>query len=141
MQIVRAKFDRFWYECEAVLNEEVGVAMDDHRHSEVTHLASAISIRDIWECVKGFLPTPLFPARSVSIYNFGRKHSVRRKLYTWEAKHPMSGNMPACSVNTAFLSIDEKHKIKVGEPNFPVAAAERGRQVVVSMNKSSGWGS
>jgi len=51
MQIVRAKFDRFWSECEAVLNEEVGVAMDDHRHSEVTHLVSAISIRDIWECV------------------------------------------------------------------------------------------
>lgn len=46
----------------------------------------------------------------------------------------ISGNMPACSVNTAFLSIDEKHRIKVGEPNFPVAAAEWGRQVVVSMN-------
>ena len=58
------------------------MAMDDHHHSEVTHLASAISIMDIWECVKGFLPTPLFPARSVSVYNFGPKQSVRRKLYT-----------------------------------------------------------
>ena len=35
----------------------------------------------------------------------------------------------------AFLSIDDKHRIKVGEPNLPVAAAERGRRVV-SMNKS-----
>lgn len=52
----RAKFDRFWSECEAVLNEEVGVAVDDRRHSEVTHLASAISIRDLWECVKQRFP-------------------------------------------------------------------------------------
>ena len=48
----QAKFDRFWSECEAVLNEEVGVAVDDRRHLEVTHLATAISIRDLWERVK-----------------------------------------------------------------------------------------
>ena len=30
-----------------------------------------------------------------------------------------------------FACIDDKHKIKVGEPNFPVASAERGRQVLV----------
>ena len=28
-----------------------------------------------------------------------------------------------------FISIDDKHKIKVGEPNCPVASAERGRRV------------
>lgn len=33
--------------------------------------------------------------------------------------------------HSLFLSIDDKHKIKVGEPNFPVAAAERGRRVPV----------
>ena len=27
--------------------------------------------------------------------------------------------------------LDDKHKVKVGEPNYPVAAAERGRQVLV----------
>ena len=31
-----------------------------------------------------------------------------------------------------FLSIDDKHKIKIGEPGFPVAAADRGKQVIVS---------
>ena len=30
-----------------------------------------------------------------------------------------------------FACIDDKHKVKVGEPNFPVASAERGRQVLV----------
>lgn len=29
------------------------------------------------------------------------------------------------------LSIDDKHRLKVGEPGFPVAAAERGRRVMV----------
>lgn len=30
-----------------------------------------------------------------------------------------------------FACIDDKHKVKVGEPNFPVASTERGRQVLV----------
>ena len=30
-----------------------------------------------------------------------------------------------------FISIDDKHKIKIGEPNCPVASAERGRRVPV----------
>ena len=38
--------------------------------------------------------------------------------------------------NSSFLSIDDKHRIKIGEPNFPVAAAERGRRVAVRMTKS-----
>ena len=29
------------------------------------------------------------------------------------------------------LCIDDKHRLKVGEPGFPVAAAERGRKVIV----------
>ena len=33
---------------------------------------------------------------------------------------------------SVFACIDDKHRIKVGEPGFPVAAAERGRQVIVS---------
>ena len=33
---------------------------------------------------------------------------------------------------SVFACIDDKHRIKFGEPGFPVAAAERGRQVIVS---------
>ena len=29
------------------------------------------------------------------------------------------------------VCIDDKHRLKVGEPWFPVAAAERGRKVIV----------
>ena len=37
---------------------------------------------------------------------------------------------------SAFACLDDKHKVKVGEPGFPVAAAERGRQVLVHSSTS-----
>ena len=37
-----------------------------------------------------------------------------------------------CREYYRFVCLDNKHRINVGEPNFPVAAAERGRQVIVS---------
>ena len=43
----RAKFDAFWEQCSMYLNEFVGTAVDDRRHSEVVHLAQAISVRDL----------------------------------------------------------------------------------------------
>ena len=33
-----------------------------------------------------------------------------------------------------FVCLDDKHRCKIGEPSFPVAAAERGRRVLVSRN-------
>ena len=33
------------------------------------------------------------------------------------------------------VSMDDKHKIKVGEPSYPLAAAERGKQVIVGPNQ------
>ena len=37
---------------------------------------------------------------------------------------------------SAFACLDDKHKVKVGEPGFPVAAAECGRQVLVHSSTS-----
>ena len=37
---------------------------------------------------------------------------------------------------SVFACLDDKHKVKVGEPGFPVAAAERGRQVLVHSSTS-----
>ena len=34
-----------------------------------------------------------------------------------------------------FICLDDKHRVKVGEPEVPVAAVERGRQVLVSKNE------
>ena len=35
-----------------------------------------------------------------------------------------------------FICVDDKHRIKVGEPGFPVAAVERGREVILSLNET-----
>ena len=33
------------------------------------------------------------------------------------------------------VSSDDKHKVKVGEPSYPLAAVERGKQVIVGANQ------
>ena len=38
--------------------------------------------------------------------------------------------------NSVLLSVDDKHKIKIGEPGHPVAAVERGKKVVIGLNQS-----
>lgn len=85
----RAKFDRFWSECECILNEEVGVAVDDRRHTEVTHLASAISIRDLWEHVKERLPadTPVPSQERLRLQFWPKtKHAMKTLHYTGRLK-------------------------------------------------------
>ena len=47
----RTRFEHFWSEAEKYINEDLGVAVDDRRHGDVTHLAKAISIRDLREQV------------------------------------------------------------------------------------------
>ena len=47
----KTKFSVFWDEAKKFINEDLGVAVDDRRHGEVTHLAKAISVRDLREQV------------------------------------------------------------------------------------------
>ena len=51
-----AKFDIFWNQCSTYLNETIGTAVDDRRHSEVVHLAHAISVRDLQDQVQKRCP-------------------------------------------------------------------------------------
>ena len=37
---------------------------------------------------------------------------------------------------STFICINDKHRIKIGEPGYPVAAVERGRQVIVSQTET-----
>lgn len=38
--------------------------------------------------------------------------------------------------NSHFVCMDDKHRIKVGEPKHPVAATDRGRRVIVGLNET-----
>ena len=38
----------FWLACEQLLNDEIGLAVDNRRHDFVTHVAPLVSVRDLW---------------------------------------------------------------------------------------------
>ena len=50
------KYELFWEECKKYIEEEVETAVDDRRHGEHTHLAKAISARDLLEQVEKRCP-------------------------------------------------------------------------------------
>ena len=50
------KFQAFWDEAAKFIDEYVGTAVDDRRHTTITHLAKAISIRDFRDQVAARLP-------------------------------------------------------------------------------------
>lgn len=137
--------------CDAVLNEEIDTLVDDSHHSGVTHLASALSLRDLFERVSQRLPEgmPLPSLECLRLQFWPKtKHAKASLHYTGHLKlkfmiqqfhkeHPDKHYAAAlfqyqreftlkfCE-HTAFVCLDDKHRIKIGEPGFPVAAAECG---------------
>jgi len=55
-QTSKTKFEVFWEEAKKYINESLGTAVDDRCHGEVTHLAKAISVRDLREQVALLCP-------------------------------------------------------------------------------------
>ncbi len=55
---------------------------------------------------------------AAAIFRYQREHALKYRDYS------------------GFICLDDKHRIKVGEPGFPVAAAERGRRVIVSKTQT-----
>lgn len=51
-----SKFDVFWSKAKEFLEEDIGTAVADRRHSQVVHLAKAVSVRDLREQVKSRCP-------------------------------------------------------------------------------------
>ena len=48
-------------------------------------------------------------------------------IFRYLREYSLSHNLLIC--------LDDKHRVKVGEPGYPVAAAERGRRVIVSLQE------
>ena len=77
----RTRFEHFWSEAMKYINEDLGVAVDDRRHGDVTHLAKAISIRDLREQVSlDALHVQQFQVRNGSGCNSGPKHQKPASL-------------------------------------------------------------
>uniref|UniRef100_A0A1X7UZ84 Uncharacterized protein n=1 Tax=Amphimedon queenslandica TaxID=400682 RepID=A0A1X7UZ84_AMPQE len=130
-------------------------AVHERRHDTVTFMAKAISVRDLIQEVTRLCPegTPV-PSQAWVFLNICPRnpHSLVAKRYTGrlQAKHVIQKRQFRKSHPDAhycaalfqymrdytikyrdislFLCLDDKHRIKIGEPGFPVAAAECGRQ-------------
>lgn len=53
----KAMYDAFWDECGKCLEQNVRSAVDDRRHGDVTHIATAISVCDLRDQVAAKCPT------------------------------------------------------------------------------------
>ncbi len=196
-QVTKTKYDVFWDEAKKYINEDIGVAVDDRRHGDVTHMAKAISVRDLRDQVTSKCPPgelnycrkyniclgmqlvtymyayniiitqflfdlgtlipseewlrlqfwPKTKAAKVAMQYTGRlnvRYMVQKRQFRknhgdehYAAAQYRYMREYAVKLNLsdhycAMISIDDKHRLKVGEPGFPVAAAERGRRVIVS---------
>lgn len=131
----------------------------------MTHIAKAVSIRDLRDQVQAKCPPgtpvpscewirlqfwPKSRSDSASMQHTGRfklkkKYMVQRRQFR---KQHVDAHYAAAvfrylreyavqfrEVSTV-VCLDDKHRCKVGEPSFPVAAAERGRKVLVSLTQS-----
>ena len=156
------KFSVFWSECKSYLENVTEVAVQERRHGEITYLASALSSRDMLEEVAKRCPegTPI-PSEAWLRYQFWPTDPSKRSAsqYTGRLKvkykvqarqfrkfHPDSHYASALyrylrcfaikyASFASFFSLDDKHHCKVGEPGHPVAAVERGKRVIVALDK------
>ncbi len=157
------KYDAFWDICSRLLNETMGTAVDDRRHGQVVHLAQAISVRDFYEqaikeCPPGVAISsqewlrlqfwPMSTHSKVSCHYTGRlniKFCVQRRQ--WRLQHEDSHYAAAIfryewefllkfRDQSTFVCLDDKHRVKIGDPGEPLAATERGRRVIIPGNCS-----
>ena len=144
------------------IQEDVGVAVQERRHGNQLYLAKAVSFKALHKTIKGRVPEgtpipsikwlryqaqPRYPNSKTAKLYHGRfnikmmvqKRQVRSKhvdahycAAAWRYLREYAiKNRDMCTL----VSMDDKHKIKVGEPGYPLAAAERGKQVIVAENE------
>ena len=152
------KYEIFLNECQNGVETTVDDRRHDSATDAgevVTHLATSMYARVMHEAVAGRLP-PETPMPSVQLlrYQFWPRNACQSRTRTGKLKvkymvqarqlrldHPDAHYASAifryqkefaCMFRdqVEFLSCDDKHTIKVGEPNFPVAAVDRGKEVL-----------
>ena len=148
----KSVYDVFWSECSAFIQESVGQAVDERRHQQVTHLAAAISVPDLISQVAKRCPdnTPI-PCESWvrlqfwpknwhlrSACHYTGKLDVKYMIQSRKLRKSHEDSHYAAAIfrflrelavklreYSAFACLDDKHRISVGEPNYPVAAVGR----------------
>src|SRR6266542_4046602 len=156
------KYDIFWKIAAQFLEGKAAdavTAVDERRHDTIVHLATAISVNDLLQQIKRECPpeTPI-PSIQWLRLQFWPKNPTRLSSLQYTGLLPLKfmvqmRQLRASHPDTHYASalfryekefavkfrkitnlifLDDKHRCKVGEPGFPVAAVERGKKVVVS---------
>ena len=142
------KFEIFWENMRVYLNDASSV--HERRHGKTTHIEKAISVRNLIAEVAKMCPDEPVPSEQWVGLQFCPKNphvtlAYRSKFHTkvmvqkHQFKHSHVNDyycaaLFCCMKEFAsrfrdlavFISITDKHRIKVGEPSYSVAAAERG---------------
>ena len=153
------QFKDFLVKCQEFVSSKIETTVDDRRHDPVaadgevvTHLAMAISARDLHEQVAAecdesiaipsvqWLRLQFWPSRTsaAAMRNTGRL-KVKMMISARQHRKHHADTYYTSAISryqnefavkfrdvTTFISEDDKHTVKVGEPNYPVAAVERG---------------
>lgn len=152
------KYNEFWGYVQEFIEEEQLNAVDDRRHGQVCHMALAMSIPDLIQKVKDKHPNvetpsaswvglqfaPQHPLYHSSIHYTGRL-AIKRMVQSRQLSHAHIDQHYCATLfkylkefavqyrdHTLMINWDDKHSIQVGEPGYPVAAAERGKKVLVA---------
>ena len=153
------KYKVFWECLQRFLQEST--AVHERRQSDVTYTAKAIYVRDLiqqvsklcpdqpvpseqWVCLQFFPKNPRAKVATQYRSRFEVKMMVQKRQFRLE--HPDSHYCAAIfrymreyavkyRTLSMFVSLDDKHRVKVGEPGRPNAAVERGRRVLVGTNE------
>ena len=140
-----ALYEQFWEECDKYLTEAAATAVDDRRHGDVVHIASAVSVPDLHRIVCSRLEVevpkpsvkwlafqfwPKDPARATAAQYTGRlkvKYMVQARQM--RLTHPDSHYASALyrylrefavgfRSHSVMICQDDKHHCKVGEPDI-----------------------
>ena len=150
----------FWNAVKCLIHEHALQAVDDRRHGLVTHLAVAFSVPDLRNQVLSRHPDISAPSVELIRCQFWPQNPFHKSSERYTGRFDIKFMVQSRQVNadhpdshycgalfrylrefailfqsyTTFVSQDDKHSIKVGEPGFPVAAIDRGKQVLVATN-------
>jgi len=102
----------FWEECAKFLSEEVGSAVDDRRHGQITHLARAISVHDLVEQVKSHCPPDtLIPSTEWVRFQFWPKSPAAKSSlqYTGRFRMKLWYNSDSGDIHTLIAIMQLQH--------------------------------
>jgi len=149
------KFDLFFSEVDKYIHEYELSAVDDRRHGLISHMAVAMSVRDLHQQICERLP-PGTPTPSVDYLRlqFMPKNEQLATAVQYTGRFPLKFKIQSRQFNMhhidahyasalqkylknfavkykehcTLLSVDDKNHIPVGEPGVPIATVFRGKR-------------